>query len=396
MVQQKRYQRLLRLKTSKYNYKSLMSEKTFLKVQKMGKSHYIYLNEYPNGYLYVGSHTWNGNDGELDLSYLGSSAIARNMGWVPIKVTLLESVQNDRKLIAEREWILRYCRKYGCAPQVKRIDPLWFSNFGEGLMLNCHSNSAEPILRKEVRERAHKTFVENGGFVKFMEASRTPEVVKKSLNTRIATGGLLRWSRAGCEAARTPEAVRKSIQVRKETGGLARAVEAARTSEVSKKRFKSFIESGGLDRWVKSVNSEEARNKRQKTLLETEYWKFNLAKTKTPEVISKYNYKAIHLKGQQTRKSLGIKPKFKKVALFKGSEFMEVGYCGRVCELAGNRNWSIDVGSKFLKGNCVVVRDGFTFVLLETEIPIREFNKMGYADKAEKVSEIIRSQEISL
>lgn len=37
MVQQKRYQRLLRLKTSKYNYKSLMSEKTFLKVQKRAR-----------------------------------------------------------------------------------------------------------------------------------------------------------------------------------------------------------------------------------------------------------------------------------------------------------------------------------------------------------------------
>lgn len=83
------------------------------------RTHYIYLNHYENGYLYVGSHTWNGKG--QDPSYEGSSAIAKRYNWHPIKQEVLEYVSLEEKFKAERKWIEKYLTIYGVAKAVERF-----------------------------------------------------------------------------------------------------------------------------------------------------------------------------------------------------------------------------------------------------------------------------------
>lgn len=104
---------------------------------------YIYLNTYDKGYLYVGSHKWDGEG--IDPNYHGSSAVAKRYGWSPTKEEILEVVSPERKLVAEREWIEKYCSEYGIAHIVKewaKLHNAWVQKYKDGLMLNAHSNSA--------------------------------------------------------------------------------------------------------------------------------------------------------------------------------------------------------------------------------------------------------------
>lgn len=113
------------------------------------KTTYIYLVTYPKGYLYVGSHTWDGPVGELDLNYHGSSSVAKNYNWMPIKEEILE-YNVSLKLRRERFWIEKYCSLYGiadCALIFAKYTK-WTSKFrNHGLMLNLHANDAVPALQ---------------------------------------------------------------------------------------------------------------------------------------------------------------------------------------------------------------------------------------------------------
>lgn len=121
--------------------------------------HYIYLNTYPNGYLYVGSHSWDGEG--LDPNYHGSSFVAKRFGWIPIKEQILEEVTDLRKLVAERYWIEKYAEEYGiadCALTLFKHARTWISKFkNHGRLLNCHANDAsnacEAARSNESRKR---------------------------------------------------------------------------------------------------------------------------------------------------------------------------------------------------------------------------------------------------
>lgn len=122
---------------------------------------YIYLNTY-NGsvsYLYVGSHTWDGEG--LDPNYHGSSAVANRYGWLPDKIEILEVVTDDT-LHRERYWIEKYAEQYGIADCVF-IDNNWTRKYKRhGRLLNGHANEASQM--------------------------HTPEIYQKSLDTKKATG----------------------------------------------------------------------------------------------------------------------------------------------------------------------------------------------------------------
>ena len=136
---------------------------------------YIYLNKYPLGYLYVGSHTWKGEG--IDSNYHGSSRIARSLGWLPTEQKILEVVSSKRRFIAEKEWIEKYCQEYGIAdcalcryPPNSRVKAIneWIKKFKSGgLMLNLH---AEP-----------------GGWM-YAQANHTKESYIKAITTRKERG----------------------------------------------------------------------------------------------------------------------------------------------------------------------------------------------------------------
>lgn len=139
------------------------------------KSNYIYLNEYPNGAMYVGSHTWDGPEGVLDTNYHGSSHVAQLYNWRPSKEVILEIVSPERKTVAERYWILKYCESFGIHPAAIACDKekniKFTSQFKIGVMLNCHSNSAEQLVHdKDVWMKSHKTRLESGAFKRFQES----------------------------------------------------------------------------------------------------------------------------------------------------------------------------------------------------------------------------------
>ena len=49
--------------------------------------------------MYVGSHTWDGPEGAVDEDYHGSSVIACKYGWVPVEVSILEVVSEERSML---------------------------------------------------------------------------------------------------------------------------------------------------------------------------------------------------------------------------------------------------------------------------------------------------------
>lgn len=116
---------------------------------------YIYLNTYENGYLYVGIHRWSGEG--IDPNYYGSSSIARNFGWKPKKIEILEVLEKREDLVKERFWIEKYAEIYGISDCVFRRNK-WTEKYKRhGLLLNGHSNSAEQMMSVEVQNKAIRT-----------------------------------------------------------------------------------------------------------------------------------------------------------------------------------------------------------------------------------------------
>lgn len=137
--------------------------------------------------MYVGSHTWDGPEGVVDESYTGSSSIAVSRGWKPVSVRILEVVSGSRKLVAEREWILKYCKLFGVSSLVKyasKYSSSWCSKFRtDGLMINCHSNSLEHSL-----EAAHSKEVRKRVGMSMSKSLNYKEAHIKSSNTRKVNG----------------------------------------------------------------------------------------------------------------------------------------------------------------------------------------------------------------
>lgn len=148
----------------------------------------------------MGSHSWCGRKGEIDSNYFGSSCVAENFGWKPIKIEILEVVSEDRKLLAEREWIQKYCKEFGiadCAILCSRSP--WALQFRKhGRMLNLHANGSESMreasLRRDVRMKVVKKRFESGELkktlAKMQEAAKSKEVRERAIKTQIETGNL--------------------------------------------------------------------------------------------------------------------------------------------------------------------------------------------------------------
>lgn len=129
------------------------------------KTTYIYCNEYltkaGTRYFYVGSHTWQGKPGELDAGYHGSSHVVSHFDWKPCRERILEVVEPERALVAEREWIENYCRRYGIADVALQLAKTtgWTSKFPtHGKMLNLHANSARQMHTPEVKEKIKQSY----------------------------------------------------------------------------------------------------------------------------------------------------------------------------------------------------------------------------------------------
>lgn len=266
------------------------------------KTSYIYLNTYSNGYLYIGSHTWTGPPGILDPSYHGSSHIASHFHWMPSKIEVLEQCLDERKFVAEKEWIITYASKYGVAPLVfnftKNKFVQQYSN-PRGLLINCHSNSAEQICTKESRRKNYLTHVESGA---------------------------------------QEYAVRQAIK-------------ASHSKESCNKRTEAQRASGVLDRKLQNLNIKA-------------HTKESLAKvvSKRKELNSYVSGKQKEL---ETRRILNIKPVHRKVQVFdSANNLLFTGSVKKCCRLAGNINWSSQVSKKFSQGKLQVIHHGFLFKLI--------------------------------
>lgn len=289
---------------------------------------YIYLNQYSNGYLYVGSHTWKGKPGELDPECLGSSVLADSFGWSPVYIELLESVSNDRKFVAEREWILKYCNEFGVHPTVKHLHPEFGGHFKTGLLLNCHANSTEPALRMEARMKSYKTRKERGLIDAWINSGCTKEARAKAFKTQLESGSFSRF----LQSSQTPEVLAKRLMTFKLSGAFDRFMEGSKRPEVLRRAQDSREESGAFSRMIESAHSEEALKKR--------------------------DFIESSKKGSDTKRRLGIRPVRRKVEVVRNGEVLFTGSLGAACEYMGNRSWANRIAPK-LRVSCEVISHGF-------------------------------------
>ena len=191
---------------------------------------YIYLNTYPNGCLYVGSHKWDGEG--IDPNYHGSSRVAMKYKWFPIKEEILEVVTEDRKLVAEREWIEKYATLYGiadCTYSIAKTSRMyclpWINRYRRGgRLLNLHSNNAMQALGAHTRETYKKSALtnKNKGFTPIAALrSRTADSYRKSVESRARNGNapdMVALNKASCSSevrARRKVSVRsKALKVK--------------------------------------------------------------------------------------------------------------------------------------------------------------------------------------
>lgn len=289
---------------------------------------YIYLNHYSNGCLYVGSHTWKGRVGELDPDYLGSSVLAESFGWRPVHIELLEEVTKDRKFVAEREWILKYCKEFGVHPIVKYLHPEFGRKFNTGLVLNCHANSAEPALRPESRI--------------------------KSYETRKARGLIEAWINSGC----TKEARNKAFTTQVESGCFVRFLKSSQSLEVRAKRLITFKLSGAFDRFVEGSRRPEVLRRAQASREESGGFSRMIERAHSEESLKKRNFIESSKKASDTKRRLGIRPVRRKVEVIRDGVVVFTGSLGAACEYMGNRSWSNRIAPK-LKTSNEVTSHGF-------------------------------------
>lgn len=276
---------------------------------------YIYLNKYETGAMYVGSHTWDGPEGAVDEDYHGSSVIACKYGWVPVEVSILEVVSEERKYVAEREWILKYCNEFGVHPIVKKLHPDFGLQFKTGVLINCHSNSVECALRKahskEVRVKATETLKRNGKIVKWIKSGQTKESRDKAKKKLLESGRYKELSRLG----NSTESRAKALETQRKTGSLQSKLE--------------------------KMHSEESYKKSS----------------------SKRNYKEIHEKRKRTLLESGKGYVRRNVVVYKDGIEIVRGSVYHCCGVVGNPNWSQSVSFK-LRSKDEVEHHGYTFKLI--------------------------------
>lgn len=310
------------------------------------KTTYIYLNTYSNGYLYVGSHTWDGEVGVVDPDYIGSSGIAKGYGWIPEKIEILEVVEGERRYSAEREWILKYCKEFGVSSISRNLQPLWAAPFKDGLMLNCCTSDwklASLSLTKEVRSRAQITRRINGSLARSIKL------------------------------AHTKEANRKRVETNKLRGNYKKIIEATHSHESNVKRAETFRASGHFDLMLQKATTEESKRKSLETRIKTggfqRFQRAGVEASVTEEAIKRRvestDYEKAHRKRLQTLKERGVKQTRRTVILIKDSVEIGRGSVLAMCGLAGNKGWQPAVNSKFLKGDTAVEHHGYSFLLVE-------------------------------
>lgn len=265
--------------------------------------------------MYVGSHTWDGPEGAVDEDYHGSSVIACKYGWVPVEVSILEVVSEERKYVAEREWILKYCNEFGVHPIVKKLHPDFGLQFKTGVLINCHSNSVECALRKahskEVRIKATETLKRNGKIVKWIKSGQTKESRDKAKTKLLESGGYKELSRLG----NSTESRAKALETQRKTGS-----------------FQSKLE---------KMHSEESYKKSS----------------------SKHNYKEIHEKRKRTLLQSGKGYVRRNVVAYGDGIEIVRGSVYHCCSVVGSPNWSQSVSFK-LRSNDEVEHRGYTFRLI--------------------------------
>lgn len=310
------------------------------------KTTYIYLNTYSNGYLYVGSHTWDGEVGVVDPDYIGSSGIAKGYGWIPEKIEILEVVEGERRYSAEREWILKYCKEFGVSSISRNLQPLWAALFKDGIMLNCCSV-----------DHRH------------LHAGITKEVTLRSQLTRNANGSTRRW----IESAHTEEANRRRVETNKIRGNYKKIIEATHSEEANKKRAETLKKIGHFDLMLQKAITEESKRKSLETRIKTggfqRFQRAGVEASVTEEAIKRRveatDYEKAHRKRLQTLKERGVKQTRRTVILIKDSVEIGRGSVLAMCGLAGNKGWQPAVNSKFLKGATAVEHHGYSFLLVE-------------------------------
>lgn len=305
--------------------------------------HYIYLNTYSiknNTYYYVGSHSWNGIG--LDKNYKGSSSVAKHYGWEPSSILILEEVSEERKFIAEREWIIKYCNLHGiadCANILAKSSDFSKQFKPHGFMLNLHANGQEAMLSQESKQKSYQTRLSSGAQKNFMAKS----------------------------AACSEKARLKSVETRKDNGTFKSWAASMQSEEIKSKRRSTRSTKVYLEQFKACCHSKEARSKAAKTqmLNNSELILSTLNKGRTTEVRSKIDYKAVGRKMSQTKKLNGVTLTKRKVQLIKDGAVILTGNPTECCKFIGNKNWAISVNKKFSNGLTEVVHHGYIFKLID-------------------------------
>lgn len=183
---------------------------------------YIYLNIYPNGLMYVGSHKWSGVG--KDPNYFGSSNVAKKYRWKPSRVFLLEELSPESsRLNREGEWIFAFCKKYGISKATWNLlssasARSWCSQFSSnGRMLNGHNNA--PPHDAVSMSKARETVKALGKQWPFWEG-RTRDSFKKGVQKRIASGVQARsWEKAHMAATQPIVRSRRVLSLLKKGKG---------------------------------------------------------------------------------------------------------------------------------------------------------------------------------
>ena len=286
---------------------------------------YIYLNIYSNGYMYVGSHSWSGEG--IDPSYNGSSHVAKCYNWVPSSIKILEILTDERKFVAEREWILFYCNKYGIAPPaVQRSHNNWYKKFKyPGLMLNLHSNSAEMVQNEIVQNKVRETRRIRGIDKKFQKAgtiaASSKESRLKSVETKRAKGILLKSVQKAIANAHTPEARLKAVETAKKNGFQDSVIQ-------------SMMEGHTIDSFQKGV--ETRRN--NGTLVHSSESYRRAASKKLRKYTDSINYGRKHL-----------------VRCYLDNALISEGSLLSVCKSIGHPGWCSSIQQKSVRLNSSVV-----------------------------------------
>lgn len=236
------------------------------------KTTYIYLNEYPNGYLYVGSHTWDGPLGVVDPTYLGTSYVAKRYGWQPCSTTILEETVKFRDK-RERYWIERYAAVYGIADCARLLSPkneLWISKYARyGRLINCHANDASQCHNPESFRKSFETRLKNGDIERSIRAaeaaSHSPEVRAKAISTMRSSGTLSKVIGAMHKVAHSPEVARRQLESRKRNGTIFISIAAAHSPEAMKKAQETRLLNGAKQRSIEAAATPESRAKANAT-----------------------------------------------------------------------------------------------------------------------------------